>query len=122
MNTKSKLRSEFFDENVRNQLDENNPKFSMFLLAHEVVKNCFGEKYQFRNMPMYHRFAKHGVLPKSFFRQNFQRCTQLLNMAKIAGYTLDDLADEVCESDLLGKKELFERNENKMFYYLIKKD
>lgn len=120
--SKKRIRSDYFRPETLKMLDSENPKFSMFILAHEMVKNCFAEKYQFRNMPMFHRLAKHGVLPKSFFRQNFQRCSKLLELIEITEYTIDQLTDEVCESDLLIKMELFERNENKTFYHLAKKD
>lgn len=116
--SKTRVRSDYFRPEIIKRLDSENPKFSMLLLAQEVVKNCFAEKYQFRNLPMYHRFTNHGVLPKSFFRQNFLRCSKLLELAKINEYTLDMLVDEIIAGDLLQRVEIYERKENKEFFRL----
>jgi len=114
-----RVRSEFIDRKVIEQIDDENPKFSMFLLALEIAKNCFARKYEFRNLTMKHRFKNHGVLPKSFIRQNFYRSTKLLELTEKAGYTLDKLIDEIAENERFEKVELFERKENKQFLKLI---
>jgi hypothetical protein len=117
-----KIRSEYISAEIKKMLDDSNPKFSMMLIAQEIVKNCFAQKYQFRNVPMFHRLSKHGVLPKSFFRQNFQRCSKLLELIKITGYTLDSLTDEIAKGDLLEQVNIFERKESKEFYKLVTRD
>lgn len=114
----SKIRSEFFSQEILEKIDDSNPKYSMFLIAHEIVKNCYAHKYQFRNTSMLHRLHKHGALPKSFFMQNFRRCSKLLELIELNGYSLLTLTNEIAESDFLTKINLFERKEDKTFYCL----
>lgn len=118
---RKEVKSVFFTKKTIDLLDDKKPVFSMNLLAFEIIKNCFNQEYMFRTDTMKRRFKQHGVLPKSFFRQNFQRSTKLLALIQNNEMTLDLLTDQIIEDETRFEKvELFDRKENKIFYRLIK--
>lgn len=119
---KSEIKSEYFTKELINRLDDRKPMFSMMLLALAIVENCFAGKYIFRTYAMERRLHNHGVLPKSFFRESFLRCTKLMKLLRTNKMTVDDLLDKVILSESLQSVQLIDRKENKVFYKLIKGD
>lgn len=117
---KKQVKSEFFSKTIINLLDDNKPEFSMMVLAMAIVENCFNGDYPMPSNAMLRRYKEYGVLPKSFFRQNFQRSSKLLRLLDVNDMTLDDLVEKVVESKQFDTMELVDRKEMKTFYKLIK--
>lgn len=115
---KSAVRSEFFSKDLIFSLNDKNPRESMLLLANAIISNCFAGKYQFRTDAMFKRYRTHGVLPKSFFRESFLRCTKLMIFMRRIEISLDELLDESIKSSNLQGVAIFERNETKVYYKL----
>ncbi len=123
MNQKARkqVKSIFFSKSTIDLIDDKKPLFSMNLLAFAIIENCFKQEYMFRTDAMKRRFKQHGVLPKSFFRQNFQRSTKLLSLIQDNCTTMDLLVDEiVADETKFEKVEIYDRKENKIFYRLLK--
>jgi len=116
---RKKIKSEFFSNELLKMIDDEKPQFSMMLLAFAVVENCGKGKYMFRTTKMEDRWLTHGVLPKSFFRESFLRCTKLMELLKINKLTIDELLEKVINSGKFETVELFERKENKTFYKFL---
>ncbi len=117
---KSEIKSNMYSEKLLAQIDDKRPHFSMMLLAWAIIENCFLKKYQFRTFAMENRLNNHGALPKSFFRQNFLRCTKLMNLMKLNNLDIDQLLEKSLFWERLEEIVIFDRNENKSFYKLLK--
>jgi len=117
---KRDIRSEFLSKEILSVIDDKKPMFSMIVLANAIVENCFEMKYEMRTQTMLNRLREHGVLPKSFFRESFLRCTKLMYFMKMNDFDLDDLVDKIINSDLLEEVVMFDRKEQKTFYKLKK--
>ena len=118
--TKSQIKSDYFSKGLINSLDDRKPMMSMMILAHAVVENCFDGKYMFRTFTMEKRLNNHGVLPKSFFRESFLRCTKLMKLLKVNKMTIDELLDQVILSDKLTSVIMLDRKADKVFHKLVR--
>lgn len=119
--TKKQVRGSHIPHEVFIKLDSEKPYFSMMVLAQQIIINCFQGVYFFRSAHMEKRFTRHGVLPKSFFRQNFHRSKLLLELIEINNLTIDELLDSVTDvssSTFLKKIELEDRGAIRAFYKL----
>ena len=121
-NIKKQIKSTFLSKATINLLDDNKPEYSMMVLAMAIVENCFNGDYPFPSDAMVVRFKQHGVLPKAFFRQNFQRSSKLLRLIDENETDLDGLLELVIKSKEFETMELIDRKEMKTFYKLIKGD
>lgn len=119
---KSEIKSTMFTDDVLNKIDDDKPLFSMMLLAYAIIENCFKGKYIFRTFAMEARLNTYGLLPKSFFRQSFLRCTKLLNLMDRNNLSIDELLEKAIKWERLEEIEHFDRNENKVFYRLLKEE
>lgn len=119
---RKQVKSNFLSKKIIDMLDDNKPEFSMIVLAQAIVDNCFDGDYPFPSDAMVNRFKEHGVLPKAFFRRNFQRSSMLLRLIDENQTDLNGLLEKVLKSEKFEKKQLIDRKEMKTFYKLKKGD